>query len=348
MTVLTHSSLEGAQHGGSKTLLELAEFAKKSGAAGFQPSNYHFLKKDGSLMSLSEVRHILNQVEIRLDGISAHCWFWAMQTAWTHSKTIRPFIPKELWEESPEKIAQYCEDKIVELLDLAAGLGLKVMPMFWGVAYGWEVATGYPWGFWANKDAEYDFIAEGDERFINSSERVRREANARNIFLAHEIHPGTAASCADDFNHLVKICDGDKTLTVNADPSHNWEGESWLERIRKVGDRIAGCHVKNHVIIPNMALRCMAPDWKNRPMQFCNLRDGQIDMVAYVQEIFRCGYVQRYCEMHNTKTAPLVVEAESAYDELDYTSADGIAYVNENLCRPAATGSFEDGMGEAA
>jgi hypothetical protein len=44
-------------------------------------------------------------------------------------------------------------------------------------------------------------------------------------------------------------------------------------------------------------------------------------------------------------TAPLVVEAESAHKHLDYTSADGIAFVKQHLLWPAAGGSFEDGMG---
>jgi hypothetical protein len=46
-----------------------------------------------------------------------------------------------------------------------------------------------------------------------------------------------------------------------------------------------------------------------------------------------------------TKTAPLIVEAESAYRDLDATSANGIEYVRDCLCFPMAAGSFEDGMG---
>jgi hypothetical protein len=39
------------------------------------------------------------------------------------------------------------------------------------------------------------------------------------------------------------------------------------------------------------------------------------------------------------------VEAESAYRDLDATSANGIQYVRDHLCFPLAGGSFEDGMG---
>jgi hypothetical protein len=45
------------------------------------------------------------------------------------------------------------------------------------------------------------------------------------------------------------------------------------------------------------------------------------------------------------KTAPLIVEAESSYRDLDATSANGIRFVRDNLCFPLAAGSFEDGMG---
>ena len=90
------------------------------------------------------------------------------------------------------------------------------MPMFWGVAFGWELATGYPWGFWQGGD--YDLIEEGKERFVKKTAKLRKAANKLGIYLCHEIHPGTAAMCADDFNMLVEICDGDKCLGVNADP----------------------------------------------------------------------------------------------------------------------------------
>jgi hypothetical protein len=46
-----------------------------------------------------------------------------------------------------------------------------------------------------------------------------------------------------------------------------------------------------------------------------------------------------------TKTAPLIVEAESAYRELDATSANGVEFVRDRLCFPIAAGSFEEGMG---
>src|SRR6266851_5147638 len=128
------------------------------------------------------------------------------------------------------------EDYLLRFLDLCAELEVKIVPMFWGVAFGWELATGYPWGFWQGGD--YDLLKEGKNRFVKKTSRIRQHAKSLGIFLCHEIHPGTAAMCADDFNILTEICDGDKCLAVNADPSHCWEGESWEMRFLKVAPRI--------------------------------------------------------------------------------------------------------------
>ena len=338
-----HPSVEGAQHG-AKSLADFLAYAKNAGAAGAQPSNYMVAGQ-----SAKQLRDAFAKAGLKLDGISAHCLFWVHTTAWTQSPTIRPFIPEDVAKKSPEQIEKWAEDSIFALFDVCAELGMKIMPMFWGVAFGWEVASGYPWGFWAGGSKKagtnYDFIKEGSDRFVKKTAKLRARAKKLGIYLAHEIHPGTAAACADDFNHLVKICDGDPTLAVNADPSHCWEGEDWETRFRKVGPRIYACHVKNFVIRSGLPLRMMAPNWPDRAMQFTDLASGDLNLARYVEMLINVGYPKRYCEVMGTKSAPLIVEAESAYRELDATSANGIAYVRDNLCFPVAAGSFEDGMG---
>lgn len=338
---LFHPSIEGAQHG-AKTLADFLKFAAGAGAAGAQPSNF-MLEAGDRFKPASEIRGEFERAGLRLDGISAHCPFWVHTTAWTGSPTIKPFVPAAVASDSPEKIERWAEEYLLRLLDLCAELQVKILPMFWGVAFGWEVATGYPWGFWAGPG--YDFIAEGKERFREKTARLREQANARGIFLAHEIHPGSAAQTADDFLELVAACDGDVCLTVNADPSHCWEGESWERRFEKVADRIVACHVKNYVIRPGVPLRRMAPAWGDRAMQFVDLGTGDLNLVRYAEAMLHLGYARRYCQITGSATAPLVVEAESAYRELDACSANGIGYVRDHLCFPVAEGSFEDGMG---
>lgn len=334
---LYHPSIEGAQHG-AKTLDSFLTFAKKSGASGAQPSNYML---DGK--TAQEIRSLFTKHELNLDGISAHCPFWVHTTAWTQSPTIRPFLPPDIAALSSDKIEQWTEDYILKFMDLAAELQVRIIPMFWGTAFGWEIAGGYPWGFWAGPN--YDLIKEGFERFVQKTAKIRARANQLGIYLAHEIHPGTAAMTGDDFNALLKTCDHDKCLTVNADPSHCWEGESWETRFQAVGSRIVAAHVKNYTIRNGIALRKMAPNWQDRAMQFVDLPSGDLNLVRYTELLIQVGYPQRYCEIMQSKSAPLVVEAESAYRELDACSANGIAYTRDQLCFPLAQGSFEDGMG---
>src|SRR2546423_6212480 len=287
-----HPSIEGAQHGG-KTLVQFLDYAKKSGASGAQPSNY-MLQSDKGFKTAKEIKDTFGKAKMKLDGVSAHCPFWVHTSAWTGTPSIRPFIPGDVAKKSANEIEKWAEDYLLKLMDLCIELGVKVVPMFWGVAFGWELATGYPWGFW--KGGDYDLLEEGKERFIKKTAKLRRHAKSLGIFLCHEIHPGTAAMCADDFNLLVRICDEDPTLAVNADPSHCWEGESWETRFLKVAPRIYACHVKNFVIRPGIALRNMEAGWQKRGMQFVDIPSGDLNMLRYVELLVHAGYPQRYCQ----------------------------------------------------
>ena len=336
-----HASIEGAQHGG-KSLEELITFARQSGGAGCQPSNFHLNEGDG-LRSAASIRGAFEGQEMLLDGVSAHCPFWVHTTAWTQSKTIRPFLPPELHSGSVSEVEGWCEDYLLRLMDLCAELGVKILPMFWGLAWGWEVATGYPWGFWSGTD--YDLLKEGHERFAKKTARLRDHARGLGLYLCHEIHPNTGAMCAADFQALVAACDGDPCLGVTADPSHCWEHESFETRFRAVADRVYAVHVKNFNVRPGLALRSMNPRWQDRAMQFVDLGSGDLNLTRYAELLIDIGYPGRYCGVMGTRTAPLCAEAESAYRDLDATSANGIQHVRDALCFPVAEGSFEDGMG---
>ena len=250
-----HASIEGAQHG-AKSLADFLAYAKRSGAANAQPSNY--MLQGGKLFkSAKEIRAAFDHAGMLLDGVSSHCPIWVHTTAWTGSPTIRPFIPPDVAKKSPADIEKWAENYVLKLLDLCAELRVKIVPMFWGVAFGWECATGYPWGFWAGPG--YDLIKEGRDRFVKKTKKIRGHARKLGIKLCHEIHPGTGAATADEFLSLVEITGGDKCMAVNADPSHCWDGESWETRFLKVGQYVCAAHVKNFVIRPGFPLRNLQP-----------------------------------------------------------------------------------------
>ena len=341
-----HSSIEGAQHG-SKGLDGFLTFAKEAGAAGAQPSNYMLEDGDSGeqFKSAKDIKDAFEQHGLKLDGVSGHCPFWVHTSVWTGTKSGHPFIHGPNQDKSPNDLEQWYEDYLLRLMDLCAELDIKILPMFWGVSHGWELATGYPWGFWAGGD--FDLVKEGEDRFVKKTAKIRAHAKSLGIYLAHEIHPGTAAMCAEEFGQLVKICDGDETLTVNADPSHCWEGEDWETRFTHpdVRDRVYACHVKNYVVRPNVPLRKMEGNWRNRAMQFADLGSGDLNMVRYVEMLINIGYPARYIKITGAETAPLIAETESNYRDPDATAIEGIQYVRDQLCFPVAEGSFEDEMG---
>ena len=341
-----HSSIEGAQHG-SKGLNGFLTFAKEAGAAGAQPSNYMLEDGDSGeqFKSAKDIKDAFEQHGLKLDGVSGHCPFWVHTSVWTGTKSGHPFIHGPNQDKSPNDLEQWYEDYLLRLMDLCSELDIKILPMFWGVSHGWELATGYPWGFWAGGD--FDLVKEGEDRFVKKTAKIRAHAKSLGIYLAHEIHPGTAAMCAEEFGQLVKICDGDETLTVNADPSHCWEGEDWETRFTHpdVRDRVYACHVKNFVVRPNVPLRKMEGNWRNRAMQFTDLGSGDLNMVRYVEMLINIGYPARYIKTTGAETAPLIAETESNYRDPDATAIEGIQYVRDQLCFPVAEGSFEDEMG---
>ena len=341
-----HSSIEGAQHG-SKGLNGFLAFAKEAGAAGAQPSNYMLEDGDSGeqFKSAKDIKDAFEQHGLKLDGVSGHCPFWVHTSVWTGTKSGHPFIHGPNQDKSPKDLEQWYENYLLRLMDLCAELDIKILPMFWGVSHGWELATGYPWGFWAGGD--FDLVKEGEDRFVKKTAKLRAHAKSLGIYLAHEIHPGTAAMCAEEFGQLVKICDGDETLSVNADPSHCWEGEDWETRFThpEVRNRVHACHVKNFVVRPNVPLRRMDGNWRNRAMQFTDLGSGDLNMVRYVEMLINIGYPARYMKITGAETAPLIAETESNYRDPDATAIEGIQYVRDQLCFPVAEGSFEDEMG---
>src|SRR5204862_6163541 len=109
-----HASIEGAQHG-AKNLAQFLAYAKKSGAAGAQPSNY-MLQSDKSFKTAKEIKDAFSKAKLKLDGISAHCPFWVHTSAWTGTPSIRPFIPADVAKKSADEIEKWAEGYILRLL----------------------------------------------------------------------------------------------------------------------------------------------------------------------------------------------------------------------------------------
>lgn len=342
MASIYHSAIETAQHG-AKKLQGCIDFAKQSGAEGIFLSNYLLEDEKGNFLRAEEIIQRVEDAGLTLSAVSAHCPFWVHTSAWTATRTVWPFISARMRKLRPQQLEKEMENYILRLLDLCGRMGVRTIAMFWGNAFGLELASGYPWGFF--KSEGYDLIKEGRERFVNKTQVIRQRARSNGQKLCHEIHPGTAAQCASEFHELVDICGGDDCLGVIADPSHCWDGEDFETRFQSVGPRIYLAHIKDFRRRRGMPLRSREADWQKRGMEFAKLGTGEVNMEAYAELLVKVGYPQRYCALTGLESAPLGVEAESSVRDLDYTSAAGIELVNAKLRFPVAGGSFEEGMG---
>ena len=99
------------------------------------------------LKTAQEIRDAFEKNGLKLDGISAHCPFWVHTSAWTGTKSGHPFIHGPNQNLSPDELEVWYETYCLKLMDLCAELGVKILPMFWGVAFGWETFNRLPMGF---------------------------------------------------------------------------------------------------------------------------------------------------------------------------------------------------------
>ncbi len=141
------------------------------------------------LQSASEIRRCSTREVCSSTASPAHCPLWVHTTAWTASPTVRPFLPSDVADKSPADVEAWAETYLLQLFDLAVELGVKirVLPMFWGVAFGWEVASGYPWGFWAGQRLRPDQGRAGTVRREDRADSARRPTSAASTSATRSI-----------------------------------------------------------------------------------------------------------------------------------------------------------------
>jgi hypothetical protein len=220
---------EGGRNTAPRNLVQFLDYAKKSGCRAL-PSNY--APRRQRLQDCEEIKDIFAKAKMSLDGVSAHCPFWV------HHRVDRQpdhsaFLPSDVAKKSPADIEAWARAPL-RLLDLC-GHGVKIIPMFWGVAFGWELATGYPWGFWKGAIT----ICSRKDRTA-SSRRPAKSARTRKLgqFLAHGfIRHGVCRRFQHACAHLWR-----RQSRVNADRRIGKVKTG--NALPQVGPRVYACHVK--------------------------------------------------------------------------------------------------------
>jgi sugar phosphate isomerase/epimerase len=303
-----HPSIEGAQHG-AKSLPEFLDYAKRSGATGAQPSNY-MVQGEKGFQKAKDIKQLFADRGMTLDGISAHCPFWVHTTAWTGSPTIRPFLPPAVAKKSENEIEKWAESYVLKLLDLCAELGINIVPMFWGALPGWEIKS------LSGIDSEQGRRSE--EIFVNKTERIRTYARKSGIYLAHEIHWGTAVASILDFQRLLEACDGDRVLAVTLNPLNAIEDNPAVISIR---GRVLSCHANS----PNVPALCneetkpFTP--RNSKILDFNPEMDEKHFGTFMDLLSSSRYQEKYCEVTGSKSPPLVFTSAQAMNSYFNQSA---------------------------
>ena len=353
--------IEGAQHGALK-LEAFLDGVKAAGAVYVQLSNYQWHQPGAKNWGLRDPKELRKMVEDRglVLGASAHCAVYLAtgglelypgETAPFHHPSFAGW--KNLRKRGPNYLLT---DYLPRLFDAFAEGGVRVVPHFYGPLYDPDerrrqgANTGhydarYPWPF---------FNAAGLKRGLSEhgtkARRVLKLANERGLFLAHEIHPRTAAWSPQEWA-IRKQAVGEfaDTDLVNADPSHCWNGMSVSETFTHPGirDDVILAHFKDHKLVPGQPLLTWLPEWNDRGMQFCPLGQGDLNLPAFAELLIRIGAVRRFLKVSGLSFFPAIGEAEAAYQDGWQTAVHGIQYLAREICwYDQAAGSFEAGMGD--
>ncbi len=347
-----HLSYECVQIGGDLGTVEKAcEYVAGLGCHGILLSHFHIMNEDGTFRPVDEVRQVLKKYKLRLDGVSSHVLWWPHGSAWTGTKSWRPYaISNKVRAMNPVAATQWHEDACLRLMDWCVEARLGVLPMFWGVYWGFEVACGYHIGNWkwgnpAETELAYDLIAEGNNRFLTTTAKLRGHANDNGLILADELHLMSGMLSSSCFSHVVKVAEDDPCLGVWIDESHCWI-ETPTDRFQsnpQVAARSYFGHGKNLRTIPGRPLLSMITDFADRGEQFCDLEENGVgDAARLVCMARETGAIARTCKRNGTTTAPFALEIEHPHKRRRVSASNDARYAMTHVVVERATRAATD------
>jgi len=165
--------------------------------------------------------------------------------------------------------------------------------------------------------------------------KIRKAANDRGNRAVPRIHRARPP-CARRLQHARQDLRRRQVPRGQRDPSHCWEGESWGDALPQGRPaRVCGAHqeLRHPAGLP---LRMMNANWASAPCSSWTCPPGH-QHAAVCRTAHPQSATERYCQVMAARLRRSC-RAESAHKDLDYTSANGIAFVRDHLCWPAAAG----------
>ncbi|MDD4900971.1 MAG: TIM barrel protein [Patescibacteria group bacterium] len=327
----------------SQGLAEVLAFGKSIGCQVIQPSANHIdlARAATDAAYRLEVWNAFQEAEMPLTSVSIHCDTYAAIAVLDNSRA-QMFTPPEFMRQEirASDLSAKHLNKLGLMIIGAGQLGIPGLHLFWGppknlAPYGWAPQT------------PADVLAMR-QKFVALVRPLVELAARFGVSLCHEIHFGTIAMTSDDLIAVWEMLGKPDNFCVGIDPSHFWNGETWLQamdKLRAAGMKVRLAHAKNAVVRSGRPLLGLQMDDRLRGMAFTSLDDtaGIVSMWEYLGALTISGMVEFW--LSRGLPAPVHVEAENPFFRINEVTAKGVKYlrsITDGLQLP--TGHFTDAM----
>ena len=151
----------------------------------------------------------------------------------------KDILPDYVWGDGdPEGVRQRAAEEMIQTAKAAANLGVKVVNGFTGSSI-WHMLYAFPPTNQKHYDAGFEDFAK---RFVPILDAFKDLG----IKFALEVHPTEIAFDIATAQRAIDAVNGHECFGFNYDPSHlGYQGVDYVEFIRRFGDRIFHCHMKD-------------------------------------------------------------------------------------------------------
>ena len=216
---------------------------------------------------------------------------------------------------NPKARTEWAIDQMKLVIKASANLGLATAATFSG-AFLWH--TMYPW-----PQRPAGLVGEGFKELAKRWKPILDYADAHDVDLAYEIHPGEDLHDGATFERFREATGDHPRANILYDPSHFiLQCLDYIGYIDTYGEFIKAFHVKDAEFRPSARSGVYGgyQDWKDRPGRFRSLGDGQVDFKQIFTRLTAAGF-----------SSWAVLEWECCYKDAAQGAAEGAPFIKSML-----------------
>jgi len=236
----------------------------------------------------------------------------------------KSIIPPHVWGDgNPEGVKQRAAEEMKRTARAAARFGVKIVNGFTGSSI-WPLLYSFP-------PVDPKAIAAGFQDFADRWTPIMDVFAESGVRFGLEVHPTEIAFDISSAGRALDAIKGHKSFGFNFDPSHfGYQGVDYIAFIRKFGDRIVHCHMKD-VWWSDVPTRAgvfgghLDFGHADRFWDFRSLGRGKIKFEEVIRALNAVGY-----------EGPLSVEWEDAKMDREHGAAEAAGFVKRLDFKPSA------------